>query len=78
MAEPTIVLEVNTNTQGSPTWTVIGDFLRWVGAGAAQESLNVPHLAPVGEADEVFFDNVAVPNDGTCWNEIAGGTNDLG
>lgn len=77
MAEPVIILELNDGTEGTPTWTAIGDFARWVGAGAAQESLNVPHLAPIGDADEVFFDDAAAPHDGELWNEIAGASNDV-
>lgn len=77
MAEPTIILELNDGSEGTPSWTEIGDYARWVGPGAAQESLNVPHLAPVGDGDEVFFDATASPNDGELWNEIAGGGNDV-
>ncbi len=39
--------------------------------------MNVPHLAPVGDDDEVFFDNTASPNDGELWNEISGASNDV-
>lgn len=77
MAEPTIEMQVNENTEGSPTWVAIDTAIRWVGAGAAQESLAVAFAAPVGDGDEAFFDGAASPNDGVLWHEKAGASNDI-
>jgi hypothetical protein len=72
MAEPTIVLKVNHGTEGTPTWTAIDTAIRWVGAGAADGSLDVAFPAPIGDADEAWFDDAASPNDGTLWHETTG------
>lgn len=69
MAEPTVVLQLNEGTQGTPTWATIGDAARWVGPDAADGALTDPFPAGAADADDAFFDNAAAPNDGELWNE---------
>lgn len=64
MAEPTIIFEANEGTEGTPTWVTAGT-LKWTGPAGVGD----PHTAPVGDADEVFFDAAAAPNDGELWND---------
>jgi hypothetical protein len=64
MAEPTIVLQLNEGSEGTPTWVTIGN-AEWTGPDGVGDA----HVAPVGDNDEVFFDNAAAPNDGELWND---------
>ena len=64
MAEPTIALQLNENTEGSPTWVNIGT-AKWTGP----DGVGDPFVAPVLDATDVFFDNAAAPNDGELWND---------
>lgn len=64
MAEPTISLQLNEGSQGTPTWVNIGTG-KWTGPGGVGD----PFPAPVGDADDVFFDNASAPNDGELWND---------
>ncbi len=68
MAEPTIILEVNA-VEATPVWAVIGTAARWVGPDASVGDLTDPFVAPILDADDAFFDNVAAPNDGELWND---------
>ena len=77
MAEPVIEIQANEGSEGTPTWVAVDVALRWVGAGAAQESLDVPFAAPILDGDDAFCDNAAAPNDGDLWHEKTGATNDL-
>lgn len=72
MAEPSITLQLNEGTEGTPTWANIDTAARWVGPDAADGALTDPFPAPIGDADNAFFDNTAAPNDGELWNEKAG------
>lgn len=72
MAEPTIALELNEGSEGTPTWAAIDTAARWVGPDAADGALTDPFPAGVVDADDAFFDNAAAPNDGELWNEKAG------
>ena len=72
MAEPTIALELNENTEGSPTWAAIDTAARWVGPDAVDADLTDPFPAGAGDGDDAFFDNAASPNTGELWNEKAG------
>lgn len=72
MAEPTIALQLNEGTEGTPTWAAIDTAARWVGPDAADGALTDPFPAPIGDNDEAFFDNSTSPNDGELWNEKAG------
>jgi len=72
MAEPTIVLQLNEGTEGTPTWATIDTGARWVGPDAADGALTDPFPAPIADGDDAFFDNTTAPNDGELWNEKAG------
>lgn len=72
MAEPTIQLELNEGTEGTPVWAAIDTGARWVGKDAADGALTDPFPAGAGDTDDAFFDNAAAPNDGELWNEKAG------
>lgn len=72
MAEPTIVLQLNEGTEGTPTWATIDTAARWVGPDSADGALTDPFIAPVLDATDHFFDNTTNPNDGELWNEKAG------
>lgn len=65
MAEPVIQLEINEGTEGTPTWTAIETALRWTGPAGIGD----PFPAPIGDADEAFFDADAAPNDGELWHD---------
>lgn len=65
MAEPVIVLEVNENTEGSPTWTAIDTAIRWTGPDGVGDGFR----APVGDGDDAFCDAGAAPNDGELWHD---------
>ena len=69
MAEPAITLQINEGSEGTPTWTPIDTAIRWVGEDAVAGTLTDPHPAPVGDADEVFFDDAAAPNSGELWHD---------
>lgn len=71
MAEPTIAIQINEGSEGTPAWATVDTALRWTGPDASAGSLGDPHLAPIGDADEVFFDNAASPNDGELWHDAA-------
>lgn len=71
MAEPTIVIQLNEGTEGAPTWVTIVTAARWTGPDASAGDLTDPFPAPVLDADEAFFDNVAAPNDGELWHDQA-------
>lgn len=72
MAEPTIVLELNEGSEGTPTWAAIDTAARWVGPDAADGALTDPFKAGVADGDDAFFDDAAAPHDGELWNEKAG------
>lgn len=65
MAEPTIIHEINEGTQGTPSWVAVDTALRWTGPAG----INDPFPAPIGDADDAFFDNAAAPNDGELWHD---------
>lgn len=65
MAEPTIVLEVNEGSEATPSWAGIDTATRWTGPSGVGD----PHLAPVGDGDDVFFDAAAAPDDGELWHD---------
>ncbi len=69
MAEPTIALQINENTEGSPTWTTIATALRWVGPDASAGDLTDPFPAPATDGVDAFFDNGASPNNGELWHD---------
>jgi len=71
MAEPTIIFEINENTEGSPTWVAITTAMRWVGPDASAGDLTDPFPAPVLDATDAFFDDAAAPNDGEFWHDAA-------
>lgn len=71
MAEPTIVIQANDGSEGTPNWVAIATALRWTGPDAIAGDLSDPHLAPIGDGDDVFFDNAASPNDGELWHDQA-------
>ena len=71
MAEPTIVLQLNEGSEGTPSWAAIDTAARWVGPAAADGALTDPFPAGVTDGDDAFFDNAAAPNDGELWNEKA-------
>lgn len=77
MAEPVLEFQVNEGSEGTPSWQTVDTALRFVGPGAAQESLAVPFEVPVADGDDAFFDNAADPNDGELWHEKAGASNDV-
>lgn len=64
MAEPTISLQLNEGSEGTPTWVNIGT-AKWTGPDGVGDAL----VAPIGDADEVFYDNAAAPNNGELWND---------
>lgn len=72
MAEPTIALELNEGTEGTPTWAAIDTAARFVGPDAADGALTDPFPAGVTDGDDAFFDDDAAPNDGELWNEKSG------
>ncbi len=72
MAEPTIALELNEGTEGTPIWAAIDTGARWVGKDAVDGDLTDPFPAGAGDSDDAFFDNTTAPNDGELWNEKAG------
>lgn len=72
MAEPSITLQLNENTEGSPTWAVIDTAARWVGPDAVAGTLTDPMPVPITDAADVFFDNTTSPNDGELWNDKTG------
>lgn len=72
MAEPTIALELNEGSEGTPTWAAIDTAARFVGPDAADGALTDAFPAGVTDGDDAFFDNAAAPNDGELWNEKAG------
>lgn len=65
MAEPTIIFEANSGSEGTPTWAVIGDALRFTGPDGVGDAF----VAPIGDDDDAFFDGGASPNDGEIWND---------
>lgn len=65
MAEPTIVLQLNEGTEGTPTWVTIDSGARWTGPAGIGD----PFPAPIADGDNAFFDNVAAPNDGELWHD---------
>lgn len=65
MAEPTIVLQVNTGTEGTPSWVTIDTAVRFTGPGGVGD----PFPAPVGDGDDAFFDNDSAPDDGEFWHD---------
>ena len=69
MAEPTIVLQLNENTEAAPTWVTIVTAARWVGPDASVGDLSDPFPAGVIDADDAFFDNAAAPDDGELWHD---------
>lgn len=71
MAEPTIVHQLNEGTEGTPTWATITTAARWTGPASTPGDLSDPMPAPVLDADDVFFDNAAAPNDGELWHDAA-------
>jgi hypothetical protein len=72
MPEPTIIMEFNDGTEGTPTWTAVDTALRWVGPDASDGDLTDPFPAGVVDADDRFFDDVASPDDGELWHETSG------
>ena len=60
MAEPTIVIQLNEGTEGSPTWVTILTAARWVGPDASAGDLTDPFPAPVLDADDAFFSGFEV------------------
>jgi len=72
MAEPTIALQLNEGSEGTPSWAAIDTAARWTGPDAADGALTDPFPAPIGDGDDAFFDNDTSPNDGELWNEKAG------
>ena len=72
MAEPTITLQLNEGSEGTPSWVSIDTAARWVGPDAADGALTDPFPAGVVDGDDAFFDNAAAPNDGELWSEKAG------
>ena len=71
MAEPTISIQINEGSEGTPVWATVDTALRWTGPDAVPGDLSDPHLAPIGDGDDVFFDNAASPNDGELWHDAA-------
>lgn len=71
MAEPVIVIQANDGSEGAANWVTVDTALRWTGPDAVAGDLSDPHLAPIGDDDEVFFDNAASPNDGELWHDQA-------
>ena len=71
MAEPTIVLQLNEGSEGAPTWVTILTAARWTGPDSTPGTLTDPFAAPILDADEVFADNAAFPNDGELWHDNA-------
>lgn len=65
MVEPVVVLEINENTEGSPTWVAVDTAIRWTGPGGVGDAFP----AGVLDADDAFFDAGAAPNDGECWHD---------
>lgn len=65
MAEPTIVLEINEGSEGTPSWVAIDTAIRWTGPGGVGDAFP----APVGDGDDAFCDNAAAPNDGELWHD---------
>lgn len=65
MAEPTIVLQVNEASEGTPSWVAIGTAVRWTGP----DGVGDPFPAPIGDGDDAFFDAAASPNDGEFWHD---------
>lgn len=71
MAEPTIVLQTNEGSEGTPTWATIEDAIRWVGPDASAGDLTDPFPAGVIDADEAFFDDTTAPHTGELWHDAA-------
>jgi hypothetical protein len=65
MAEPTIVMQINDGTEGTANWVTIDTAVRWTGPGGVGDAF----AAPIGDADNAFFDNAASPNDGEFWHD---------
>lgn len=65
MAEPTIALEINEGSEGTPSWVAIDTALRWTG----KDGVGDPHPAPVLDAGDAFFDNGSAPDDGELWHD---------
>ena len=67
MAEPTFVWELNSGSEGTPSWQTVGtDVLRWTGPGGIGDAFP----APVSGAN--WNDNTTPPDDGELW--LDGGT----
>lgn len=71
MAEPVIAIQINEGSEGAPAFATVDTALRWTGPNAVAGDLSDPHLAPIGDGDDVFFDNAASPNDGELWHDAA-------
>lgn len=69
MAEPTIVLQLNEGSEGTPSWVTIVTAARWVGPDASAGDLTDPFPAGVTDGDDAFFDAAAAPNDGELWHD---------
>jgi len=65
MAEPTIEMQVNDNTEGAPNWVAIDTAVRWTGPSGVGDAF----AAPIGDDDEAWFDAGASPNDGEFWHD---------
>lgn len=65
MAEPTIVLNCNEGSEGTPSWQAIDTAVRWTGP----DGVGDPFPAPIGDGDDAFFDGGASPNDGEFWHD---------
>lgn len=73
MAEPSITLQLNEGTEGTPSWANIDTAARWVGPDATDGNLATsPFAAPIADGDDYFFDNSTSPSDGELWNEKTG------
>ena len=64
MAEPTISLQANEGSEGTPTWVNIGT-LKFTGPDGVGDFF----VAPIGDGDDAFYDNSTAPNDGEVWND---------
>ena len=65
MAEPTISLQVNTGSEGTPSWVTIDTAVRFTGPGGVGD----PFPAPIGDGDDAFFDADSAPDDGEFWHD---------
>lgn len=65
MAEPTISMQVNDGTEGTPNWVNIDTAVRWTGPGGVGDAF----AAPIGDDDEAWFDGGSSPNDGEFWHD---------